>query len=276
MKKRDMENPTAFSLQIKEECHMFDLQGLCKDRREQYTMAIEAVDCETDPPMAYRNLFTQEELYAKACFARQLGVPFIILEHKDRGGFDYYVRYFNADEAGRRAVEDNARRRVMTETFFLNWWKARKHGKQQKFYRGEMQQRLLESFFDQLFEHNNSSWCGNIDGFLMGRDNAGHDRVSAVIECRFSNAETIVTYDPGQYYADDTVTWNGLKAMADAMGVPLYLMTYSKRDGEQDRTGITKIESVDAQGLHYKDALKPCSNLKRTGAEVLEWIRQNP
>ena len=44
MIKRDMESPTAFALKIKEECNIYDLQGLCQNRNGDYTIAVEAID----------------------------------------------------------------------------------------------------------------------------------------------------------------------------------------------------------------------------------------
>ena len=49
MIKRDMESPTAFALKIKEECNIYDLQGLCQNRNGDYTIAVEAIDMGNDP-----------------------------------------------------------------------------------------------------------------------------------------------------------------------------------------------------------------------------------
>lgn len=105
MEKRDMETPTKFAQQIKEECHIYDLQGLCKDSRGNYTIAIEALDMGNDPVEAYIEVFSDDEIFAKSCFAKRINAEFVLMLHKkEQSGDEIYMKFFEPDQASKKAV----------------------------------------------------------------------------------------------------------------------------------------------------------------------------
>ncbi len=273
MRKRDMEVQTQFSTRIKEDCHIYDLQGLCKDKNGNYSMAVEAIDMGNDPVEAFIEVFSDEELYAKAKLAERIGtVLFLLLHKREKMGQEkkdeIYIEKVQAEGA---ELVNLSRENKLSEEYFVNWWRARKFGAQKKEYGDEMSDLISSSYFDSLLERNNSSWSGNIDGFLMKDGN-----VSALIECRFSSEKEIENYDPGKFFEKDKVVWNELYSLSTRLGVPLYLFTYSRLLASRQKVGITKIEEVTAEGLKYYKDTKPCNNILESSEQVLDWIENNP
>lgn len=277
MIKRDMESPTAFALRIKNECKIYDLQGLCQNRNRDYTIAVEAIDMGNDPIDAYVEMFSPQDIYAKTRLAERLNAVFVLLLHTAAEPNEIYLKSFHTDSALHTVTCTETKQ--LSEAYFLNWWKARQSWTQHKEYREEMQRKIAASYFDQLMEQNGSSWSGNIDGFMLKKNAIGEEDISAIIECRFSTNEDIRGYDPNKYFKSgggDYVTWNGLLELSNRLSVPLYLFTYSRRIESRNQVGVAKIEGVDKkEGLVYSKGLAPCKNVKTTSIEVLDWIDKN-
>ncbi len=270
-----MEVQTNFSERIKKECGIYDLQGICKNRNGDYTIAIEAVDMGNDPVEAFWELFSEDELYAKAKFAERVGATMYLMLHKrekfgaqEEKHDEIYCKTVSTANGTDVVVEDDVK---LSEDYFVQWWKKRKAGAQRKEYGDEMKRLIRASYFDTLLERKRSSWPGNIDGFMM-RDG----EISSIIECRFSSDFNISSYDPNQFFADDKKVWGELYKLSTEMEVPLYLFTYSRRMDSREKVGIAKIENITSTGLVYKDNIKPCNNLKSSSYEVLDWISKNP
>lgn len=275
MIKRDVESPTAFAMMIKKECNIYDLQGLCKNRNNEYTIAVEAIDMGNDPVEAYIEIFSEQEIFAKARLASRVGASFVLMLHKKTGEKDeVFLKTFQAvlESSKVECVESNR----LTSDYFINWWKARQCRVQHKQYREEMKRKINASYFDQLLETNGSSWSGNIDGFTMEKDANGIEDISSIIECRFTTDLNLEDYDPNMYFKNgggDYMTWSGLIELARRIEVPLYLFTYSRKIGSREKVGLARVVDVNAtDGLVYAYGIKPGENLKTTSTEVLEWM----
>jgi len=277
MIRRDVESPTAFAIKVKNECNIYDLQGLCQNRANDYTIAVEAIDMGNDPVEAYVEVFTNDELYAKAKLAERLHAVFVLLLHKNIGQKDeIFLKFFKPDDNS--LVANCIESKKLSSEYFVNWWKARQCRTQQKEYRDEMQRKIAASYFDQLLEVHGSSWSGNIDGFLMDKNMEGQEDVSAIIECRFSSNEDIERYDPNRFFKSgggDYMTWSGLLELSKRLDIPLYLFTYSRRIGCREKVGLAVVEDVSRdKGLVYKNGISPCNNIKISTDEVREWLEQ--
>ena len=92
-------------------------------------------------------------------------------------------------------------------------------------------------------------------------------------------------YDPNTYYkgynGGDYYTWLPLMNLKDSLDVPLFLMTYSYRDGEQNQVGITRVLGQSKNnGLLYiqnqnGESIRPCDNIFQDLHEIKEWIVRN-
>lgn len=271
MIRRDMECPTAFAKRIKDECHIYDLQGLCKGKSENYTIAVEAIDMENDPVDAYIEIFSENELYARARFAERVNAVFVLMLHKRLKDKDEIIlKSFKTDSDNTKVVCSESK--CLTSDYFINWWKARQFKTQKKQYREEMQRKINSSYFDQLLEKNGSSWSGNIDGFMMSEEASGCNDISALIEFRFSSNEDIEVYDPNKYFnsgGGDYVTWSGLIELSKRLEVPLYLFTFSRKMGNRDKLGVACVEGITERGLVYRAGIPPYRNISKSSKEVL-------
>ena len=276
MKKRDTERYTEFSRKIKEECNLQDLQGICSNWDGTYTIAVEAVDMENDPVEDYVKLFNIETMCAKSRFAESLGAYLSLLLHKKEKDEDkIYVKTFslNADHQSLHLTYDKA----LSEQNFIDWWKKRQPRVQKKKYRESMQQILAESYFDKLFEKNQTSWSGNIDAFTTERDEQGKIQITSLIECRYTSKGSVSCYDPNDYYKNnggDFCTWNGLWRIKRKLDIPLYLITFSRDMKFREELGVTEIIDFNGEnGVIYKESVKPGMRVMHSSAELLEWMR---
>ena len=282
MKKRDMENCTAFSKEVQRACNMYDMQGLCKDADDRYTIAVEAFDMENNNLEDYKRELSDEELYIKASFALKVGAVFTLLLHTKKNGSDkIVVRMFAPEHVYNRNCTGPVVRciydKMMTESEFVTWWKSKKAGRQTKPYRAGMAAKIRASYFDNLMESNGSSWCGNIDGFLVRKDASGQIKIVGIVENRYSNKLNIDAYNPNAYFkynGGDYRTWSELKSLADHMGVPLFLCTYSRMPGMERKVGMTQVTSVTSSGLSYKFNLVPGANVKSSPEDANKWLTQ--
>ena len=271
MKKRNIERSTPFSREIKEACGLWDLQGLCMNRSSECTIVVEAFDMEDDPVESYSEMIDEDEIYVKACLAEKIGAICSLLLHKNENGkSNVYVKQFMPDHAsGKPVIESDLK---MTEQEFVEWWKERKHGKQKNAYRTDMQIGTGERYFDSLLESNDTSWSSNADGFLTEKDETGDVAVRALIENRIADKCKVKSYDPNRYFGRDYKTWVGSIKLADALGVPLFLCTYSRRAGQDRYMGVGRIVSVDETGLIFSNGRRPDKNIMDNAADVKKWI----
>lgn len=275
MIRRDVESPTAFAVKVKNECRIYDLQGLCQNRAKDYTIAVEAIDMGNDPIEAYVEVFSERELYAKAKLAEKLNAEFVLLLHKRFGKNDEItLKFFKPNDNSSSA--NCVQTKKLSSDYFVNWWKARQWRTQQKDYRDEMEKKIASSYFDQLLEQNGASWSGNIDGFMLGKKPEGRVEIAAIIEFRFSSNEEIKSYDPNKYFnsgGGDYTTWSGLFELSNHLGVPLYLFTYSRKMECRNMVGLAEVSGVNEEtGLVYKEGKAPCNNVKDSVDEVKNWL----
>lgn len=222
-------------------------------------------------------MFSPQDLYAKAWLAERVNASFVLMLHTASEPTEVFLKSFQTNPAAHKV--NCIETKCLSEDYFMNWWKARQFRTQHKEYRGEMKKKIATSYFDQLMEKNGSSWSGNIDGFMMKKNSAGVEDISAIIECRFSSKEDINYYDPNKYFdkgGGDFVTWNGLLQLSNRLNVPLLLFTYSRKMGSRNKVGLAVVNGVSREkGLIYKDGITPCRNVKESSADVLAWIDAN-
>lgn len=273
MKRRNIERTTEFSTQISRECGFYGLQGLCRNKQGDYTIAVEAVDMEDDPVDSFTSVIGEEEIFVKACFAEKVGAVFTLLIHKDEAGESFvYVRQYAPDRAAGRAVCTTEEK--MSEQSFMEWWKERKYGKQINSYRNDLNIGTGEKYFDNLLESNGSSWPAGIDGFITSKDEAGNTVIGALIENRIADKCKVKSYNTNRYFGRDYKTWVASIKLARALSAPLFLCTYSRKKGQEQYMGIGQIVSADEEGLVFKDKVRPDKNVKSSVEEVREWINK--
>lgn len=267
MKKRCKDRSTAFSEEIRKECGICNIQGICSDRDGKYTVAIEAVDTEDGATDDLSAVFTDEELYIKTCLAEELGIDFSMLIHRESGGEStIIVRSYIADHVSKTIKCRNEE--VFSESGFIAWWREHNHGKMRKAYQEEIGGNLDDHFFDRLLRKNESSWPESIDGVVTERDESGEIMIKAVIGNRISNACKVKSYDPNRYFGRDYKEWIHLMKVAQKLNVPLFLCTYSNRSGQESFTGVARIDGVSEEGLIYHNGKKPVQNVLNDVGEV--------
>ena len=271
MKRRNIERTTDFSTQISRECGFRGIQGLCRNKQGEYTIAVEAVDMEDDPVEAFTSVIGEEEIFVKSCFAEKIGAIFTILLHKEEAGESFvYVRQYAPDRAAGKAVCTSEEK--MSEQTFIEWWKERKYGRQINSYRNDLNIGTGEKYFDNLLESNGSSWPAGIDGFITSKDQAGNPVFSALIENRIADKCKVKSYNTNRYFGRDYKTWVASIKLAGTLNAPLFLCTYSRKSGQEQYMGIGRIISADEEGLLFKDGTRPDKNVKKSVEEVREWI----
>ena len=284
MKRRSVEGAHLFAQEVAEKCCISDLGGLLLDDRGNFTTAIEALELE--PSETGQNLSSLLDangltplFYRNAQFAENLGLPFCILAHI-RGTSNIHVYQVIPEKHG---VLTCSSHEILTEAGFLQWWQERKKTKQVKPYRQELTQRAETSYFDNLLERHDLKWGGNIDGYLMGY-HSGAFRIRGIIENRFTKKVALSQYDPNAFFrygGGDYNTWQPLITLKDSLQVPLFVMTYSKRDGEENQVGITQILGQTREsGLQYVqdeegNPIRPCDRIFQNPEDIQSWILEN-
>ncbi len=272
MKRRCVEGKHAFAKAIAERFHIFELGGLLLDANWEFTAVVEAFELSREEKDQRLSLLLEaagltKDFYMEGVFARQLGVPFYIMTHAQGGS---RIRVYDVHPDVATSALQCDREIKLTEEAFLAWWREKKGTTQTKEYREDFEARAAGSYFDDLLERNGLKWGGNIDGCLAV-ETGGAPAVAAIIENRFTNKKPLSEYDPNEYYhgynGSDANTWRPLLDLKSKLGVPLFLMTYSRRAGEETMVGITQVlEQSRAEGLIYiqnsdETPLRPCDHI---------------
>lgn len=281
MKRRNVEGDHTFAKYVAERYNMFDLGGLLLDDKWNFTAAVEAFELEhleiggSISELLASNGYARS-VYMGAVFAKNLGVPFFIIAHIENAkNIRIYQVQPDCADNKLQCVKDI----TLSEMEFIQWWQEKKGTVQTKPYRDDFQRRAEASYFDNLLESHGLKWGGNIDGYIMTLSNDVYN-IDAIIENRFTNKKALSEYDPNVYYKSnggDYHTWLPLIKLKERLGIPLFLMTYSNRDGEQDYVGITQILGQTENGLLYiKDksgeVIRPCDNIVQDLPEIEKYI----
>ena len=284
MKRRDVEETHSFSAQIARECGIYELGGLLLNAQDQFTAAVEAYEAdeaEVKEKRHFLDLLREYGYYENTCMecvlAQALGVPFYIFFkiHERPQIYQYQIAIdTSADEPSLTAVSYDR----ISPSDFLAWWQQYKQTKQTKDYRPQFQDRAADSYFDQLLEGAGLKWGGNIDGFMVSRQ--GEPAITAVIENRYTNEKSLYSYDPGIYYSADINTWRPLILLRKQLDVPLLLVTYSRRLGEEHLAGLSTVlnEPDETSALRYaQDPMnrmegRPCGHIANSVESVKKWI----
>ncbi len=279
-----MEGEHRFSQAVADRFNIFELGGLLLDANWDFTAAVEAFEVSREELGCHLSDLIEsngltKELYMAGVFAKRLGVPFYLVAHV-QGRPDIYVYDVYPDENQSRLCCNNTSN--YTEEEFIAWWRRKKGTTQTKIYRRDFQERAERTFFDRLLEEHGLKWGGNIDGFLVvERDGVPH--IAAIIENRYTNRKPLASYDPNACYSgyngSDRNTWLPLMKLKDKLGVPLFLMTYSRREGEENLVGITEILGQTETGLVYiQDSngtpVRPCDNIFGDMGRLQEWFQR--
>ena len=271
---------TPFSIEIKKSLNIHEVQGICRDKRGQFTSVVEAIDMEDElkdrgsVDVDLGKIITPEEIYAKAVFAERLGVELSVVLHYTEAGEDCVVlRDYIPDHT---AVKPDCRdEKILTGQEFAEWWKTKSHGKYRMSYREDVSGQSDESWFDNILEDNDSTWTNGVDGFVTKRDEAGELSVLAVVVNRISNTCKIKSYDPNRYFGRDYKEWVGLMKVSEKIGVPIALCTYSRLEKQDHLLGMALVDSVSEEGLLYRDGKKPAQNMMESAEEVKNYLKVN-
>lgn len=286
MKKRNVEGTHAFAQFVADQCNIFALGGLLLDRNWNFTAAVEAFELEKEEKRSHLTSLLNSNGLTKAiimdgAFAHQLGIPFFVVTHViDESHIHVYELCSDYKNNELQCVDKKA----LSEEEFIQWWQEMKGTVQTKLYGKDFRTRAAKSYFDNLLESHGLKWGGNIDGYLVIDRNDRHN-IIAIIENRFTNMTPLSKYDPNTYYkgynGGDYYTWLPLMNLKDSLDVPLFLMTYSYRDGEQNQVGITRVLGQSKNnGLLYiqnqnGESIRPCDNIFQDLHEIKEWIVRN-
>lgn len=280
--RRNTERFHAFAHEVARHCGIYDLQGLLLNEAWEPTSAVEAY--ELSEPLGGRQIagtvISADDLYVKCVFAEQVGVPLYLLTHvREHRGVDIYE--FQADHHTKlpRCVSAESK----SDAQFVAWWRERKQTVQTKAYRSDLSGRIARSYFDAVLESNGEKWGGNIDGYLVSWD-SGDVEIWGIVENRFTNKVALSCYDPQRYFrygGGDYYTWLPLVNLSRQMQIPLFLTTYSNRQGsgQQDEThsaGLTGIESLTQEGITYwknraGEQIHPCRNILSDAEAIRRW-----
>ena len=273
MNRRDMEGSHLFSNKIKDDCKIYDLQGLLLDRNKHFTAAVEAFEYSFEDQLKsiVPDLMSKESVFAKALFASSVRVDLFIFVHLSKA--DKIIVYqVKPNLMQRRAVCVSVK--TITEAQFIEWWAEHKQTKQTKPYRAEVTSRIRKSYFDGLLEPHGLKWGGNIDGFTV--DMSKTPRVNALIENRFSKYMSVSDYDPRDFFKNgggDYHSWLPLFQIKDGINVPLILCTYSKMGNHIIEIGATKLDSLDKDGIKYDEKFgSPTANVFRDTKSFKQWF----
>ena len=284
MKRRDVEGPHPFSREVAEACGSSELGGLLMDDRGRITAAVEAFELEPEEKEGGKHLTDllreggfYQDLCAGCRLARQLGVE-THLFLKIRGEEEIRQYQVTAEETGGGPVLREVSHARLGEGAFVEWWADHKRTRQTKRYREEFEARARDSYFDRLLEGAGLKWGGNIDGILSAPGADG--RAAAILENRYTRRCPIRRYDPGRHFQSDLNTWRPLILLREQLGVPLLLMTYSRRAGEERLAGLAQVTNgpADTDRLRYapdpaaRRPLPPCQRLVTSAEEVKQWL----
>ena len=249
MRRRNVEESHAFSSEIAQACGIYELGGLLLDAEDRFTAAVEAYEASPQEVegQSLLQLLDRCGYYGNTCMAcllaQELDLPFYLFLRIDGQPVihQYALQSVWSDGALSCACAGYVR---MSEAEFLAWWRRHKQTVQTKEYRSQLRARAAGSYFDRLLEGAGMKWGGNIDGFLVSLQE--RPSVSAIIENRFTNKESIFSYDPARYYRSDVFTWHPLFLLRDALHVPLLLCTYSRRPREEHLVGLARVSDFPA------------------------------
>lgn len=257
--RRNTEGSHLFSDSIDTNLNIFDMQGLLMNRARQFTAAVEAFELPTNTPFTTlrQEAFGDEEsLYVRARFAAQVGVPFFVLLHKE--GDNRIIVYEITANSITRQCECH-RQFSLSEPQFIEWWHERKQTIQTKPYRRQFEERVEKSYFDSLLESNDLKWGGNIDGYFVSSPDTDY-MVEGIVEKRYTTITRfpIHQYDPARFFKskkdpklNDYYTWNPLFILKRQLSVPLFLFTYSRLTGEENKVGVTILTDLTHDGITY-------------------------
>ncbi len=283
MIRRNTEGQHNFCLQVGRACNINDMQGLLMNEKGKFTAAVEAFEMKADEKIdrVMGNTFSEREFYIKSCFAERVNVPFFLFIHRE-GRKRIYLYEIKPDHK-LKSVQSVAEE-VLSEEEFIDWWGSHKRTVQKKEYRVELKDRIQLSYFDDLLESRGLKWGGNVDGFMVSAegDLAEEVNIFSVIENRFTNKKSIRQYDPADYFTSgggDYYTWLPLIKLKELLDIPLFLFTYSNREGEENLVGATLIETLSEQGITYIQnrngrQMKPCENLFDNTEELVQWVKE--
>lgn len=285
MERRNVEGEHEFAKAIAERFNLFELGGLLLDANWDYTAVVEAFELTKEEKghhlsdLMEANGFS-EGLYMAGRFAKRLEIPFFLIAHVQEEPHIYIYRVTPDEEAQKLQCQE---RRTLTEAEFAAWWKEWKGTVQTKPYRSDLQGRVKHSYFDKLLETHKLRWGGNIDGY-MAVSQAGAFDIAAIIENRFTNKTELEKYDPNDFFhvkydGGDFNTWRPLIRLKDKLKIPLFLMTYSNRAGEEQLVGITQVIGLSQkEGLLYMQnpegkPIRPYNNIFATMDEIQTWLQ---
>lgn len=266
MKRRDTEREHEFANRIYENSHMFDLQGLLIGKNSEFTVAIEAFEIEENESFDFRNTFTIDSLHAKCTLASKINVPFYIIVHKEN--MDIFT-FHNIELHNDQVVEVSQSAKSTAE--FIQWWAENKGTIQTKRY-NEMQGRISDSYIDDVLETNGLKWGGNIDGFIVSKNDS--NRILAIIEKRVTASFNIANYDPANYYnyrGGDYHTWLPVYNLAQILNVPLFLLTFE--EGDNASVGAAVIKDILPKQLVYESP-PPNKNIFNNISSLKRWISE--
>lgn len=282
MKRRNVEGNHEFAKFVADQCGIYELGGLLLDRNWDFTAAVEAFELtQEESRQSLFSLFDlngyTEGLYMTGLFAQELDIPFFIFTHVQNKPLIHVYSMYSYCKGKKMLCRDQ---RSLTEDGFIQWWQEVKGTVQTKPYRSDFIKRAKTSYFDNLLESRGLKWGGNVDGYLIA-DNYYTSNIIAVIENRFTNKIPLKKYDPNEFYTgyngSDYYTWLPLIELKDKLEVPLFLMTYSYREGEQNQVGITQILGQSEDGLQYVHnnhgvPVRPCDNIFQNVSDIKNWL----
>lgn len=278
VRRRNTEREHAFSAQVARYCQIYDLQGVLMDKDWKPTAAVEAFTADTvlETEQIVGSVLSRDDLYAKCVFAEKAGIPLYLLLHT-QGQPGIMVYEFQADHAQKAPAPVSEER--LSEQAFVAWWRRKKGTEQTKSYGSDLQSRIRASYFDTVLEGAGESWGGNVDGFLISRE-TGDMEILGIVENRYTQKTPLREYDPNHFFhyrGGDYNTWLPLFNLCIAMRIPLFLMTYSNRQGETGLTGVTQLKSLDKTGLIYicsegKTPLYPQTHIMSSLSGIKEWL----
>lgn len=279
--RRNTERRHAFAGEVAQYCGIHDLQGLLLNKDWEPTAAVEAYEL-SEPLRSLRNLgkvIPLKELYVKCVFAQQAGVPFYLLFHI-QGRRSVGICQFAAVREYKKLRCVSVQEK--TEEEFIAWWRERKQTVQTKGYRSDLSGRIKGSYFDKVLETNDEKWGGNIDGYLVDWS-SGDAEIRGIVENRFTNNCSLYDYDPNRYFKNnggDYNTWLPLMKLSQQMNLPLILMTYSRQPGEMNLAGLTRIRSLNKDGIMYAadqsdHMIYPNENIMSDIGDINRWLQKN-
>ena len=258
---------TPFSRFVCRQLGLVDLQCILMKDRKTFSALVETIELRLGESVPFKAYFGDGKLRGKCLVAERLGIPFYLFAHREgeEGVLRYRVERIPGENgAGDRFVPYG---QLVSEKDFIGWWRENKGMRQTKGRRPAWQERLRDSYFEQLFRECGMGGGGNIDGIWFDGDGAP----GAVVEIRNTRVEPLETYDPARYFKADCHTWIPCAQLARQLGVPLHLMTFEK-DGARRLCGLATIAKVTTRRLFYHEGKAPCQRLVRTAEEASRYM----